>query len=642
MLWRLLGLVLVIGVMQTVWASEPIKIGVLTFRPKAQAQTQWQPLATALKTVIPDRDFVVETYTLTEMASVVASHQVDFVLTNPGQYVLLARPNGLQAPLATLLMDESGHETSAFGGVVFTRAGPRQASSLADLEGKTLAAVGKDSLGGYLMQAFEFQKLGIDLDHDTRLLITSVPQDKVVAAVLDGRADAGFVRTGLLEAMAREGKLDLSRIHVLNLQNPNNFPVRTSIPLYPEWPFSYLDQVDEHLARQVTAALFLIKEDSAMARTMGIRGFSVPADYTPVADLLKALRVPPFDKAPLFTLNDVVTRYRLQLLWAALALVSIALLGLRLWLTSRALRREQHHVLLQRQALAESEFRWKFAVEASGGGLWDWDVAAGTLFLADSWKATLGYGPDELSQNTLEWESRLHPDDRAGALAALAQCMRGETGRYRHENRVRGKDGSYKWVLELGQVVRRDAAGAPLRLIGIDTDITERKAAEEKLQLAASVFSHAREGITITNTEGDIIDVNEAFSLITGYSRDEVLGRNPRFLSSGRQSRSFYTTMYADLQTKSHWYGEVWNRRKSGEVYAQMLTISTVRDAHGKVTHYVAMFFDITALKAQQKQLEHIAHYDALTDLPNRVLLADRLHQAMVQAQRRRQLLAVA
>jgi diguanylate cyclase (GGDEF)-like protein/PAS domain S-box-containing protein len=635
-------LVLLAGFVPPVWASEPVKIGVLTFRPKAQAQMQWQPLAAALKAVIPDQDFVVTVYTLAEMKSVVEHRQVDFVLTSPGQYVLLARPNGLQAPLATLLMDESGRETSTFGGVAFVRAGSQQVASLVDLKGKTVAAVSKDSMGGYLMQAFELLKLGVDLEHDAKVLLTGVPQDGVVAAVLNGQADAGFVRTGLLEAMAREGKLDLSRIHVLNLQNLQDFPVRTSTPLYPEWLFTYLSQVDEHLARKVTAALFLIKDDSAAAQSMGIRGFSVPADYTPVADLLKTLRVPPFDKAPLFTLKDVVARYRLPLLGAAFALVLIALLGLRLWLTSQALRREKRHVMIQRQALEESEFRWKFAVEASGGGLWDWDVTAGTQYLSDSWKAILGYTPDELSQNVIEWESRLHPDDRAGALAALEQSLNSGDGRFRHENRVRCKDGSYKWLLVLGLVVRRDAAGLPLRMIGIDTDITERKVAEEKLLLAASVFSHAREGITITNTAGNIIDVNEAFSQITGYSRDEVLGKNPRFLSSGRQSRAFYATMYAELQSKNHWYGEVWNRRKNGEVYAQMLTISTVRDGSGNVTHYVAMFFDITAIKEHQKRLEHIAHYDALTDLPNRVLLADRLHQAMVQAKRRKRLLAVA
>ncbi len=173
-------------------------------------------------------------------------------------------------------------------------------------------------------------------------------------------------------------------------------------------------------------------------------------------------------------------------------------------------------------------------------------------------------------------------------------------------------------------------------------DISERKVAFDKLQLAASVFTHAREGITITDANANIIDVNDAFSRITGFSRDEVLGQNPRLLSSGRQSSEFYANMWHDLLEEDHWYGEIWNRRKSGEVYPQMITISTVRDDADQVRHYVALFTDISSLKAHQHELEHIAHFDALTNLPNRVLLADRLQQGMMQAQRRGQMLALA
>ncbi|MBP6711866.1 MAG: PocR ligand-binding domain-containing protein, partial [Propionivibrio sp.] len=155
--------------------------------------------------------------------------------------------------------------------------------------------------------------------------------------------------------------------------------------------------------------------------------------------------------------------------------------------------------------------------------------------------------------------------------------------------------------------------------------ITELKEAEKKLQLAASVFTHAREGIMITTASGEIIEVNDAFTRITGYTRDEVLGRTPRILSSGRQEKPFYAGLWHDLTEKGHWYGEIWNRRKSGEVYAVMQTISAVSDASGIIGQYVALFSDITTLKEHQSQLEHIAHYDALTTLPNRVLLADRM-----------------
>lgn len=159
-------------------------------------------------------------------------------------------------------------------------------------------------------------------------------------------------------------------------------------------------------------------------------------------------------------------------------------------------------------------------------------------------------------------------------------------------------------------------------------------------RLAATVFAHAREGIMVTDASGAIMDVNHAFTRITGYGHDEVLGCNPHILSSGRQPKEFYAAMWLGLQQQGFWEGEVWNQRKDGVVYAALQTINAVRNAAGTVSQYVALFSDITALKVHESELEHIAHFDVLTDLPNRVLLADRLRQGMAQAQRRGKLLA--
>ena len=171
--------------------------------------------------------------------------------------------------------------------------------------------------------------------------------------------------------------------------------------------------------------------------------------------------------------------------------------------------------------------------------------------------------------------------------------------------------------------------------------LAERILSEEKLKLAASVFTHARESIVITDAAGIILDVNDNFTYTTGYSREESIGKNPRILQSGRQSPEFYAEMWKGLKEENYWSGEIWNRRKNGEVYAEIKTISAVRDVNGITTHYVALGNDITPMKAHQDQLEHIAHYDILTNLPNRVLLADRLSQAMLQCSRNKQSLAV-
>ncbi len=197
------------------------------------------------------------------------------------------------------------------------------------------------------------------------------------------------------------------------------------------------------------------------------------------------------------------------------------------------------------------------------------------------------------------------------------------------------------WVL-CNAYPMHDEEGKILQVVVTFTDITERKQAEARLQLSASVFEHAGEGIIITNADGTILDVNEAFTRITGYLPEEALGQNPRFLASGLQDQAFYANLWRVLLAEGQWSGEIWNRRKDGSVFAELLTISAVRDAHGSPRHYVALFSDITAIKEYQNQLEHLANFDALTHLPNRVLLADRLQQAMAQAKRRGQQLAVA
>lgn len=168
-----------------------------------------------------------------------------------------------------------------------------------------------------------------------------------------------------------------------------------------------------------------------------------------------------------------------------------------------------------------------------------------------------------------------------------------------------------------------------------------RHARDADARLAATVFTHAREGIIITDPAGAIVEANQAFADLSGYAISELIGRNPRMLGSGRHPPDFFHNLWADLGEKGHWYGEIWNRNKQGEVFAVMVTIGTVFDLRGRVRHYVGLFSDITLQKAHEQQLEHIAHYDALTGLTNRVLLGDRLRQAMMQCRRRSRQMAV-
>ena len=186
-----------------------------------------------------------------------------------------------------------------------------------------------------------------------------------------------------------------------------------------------------------------------------------------------------------------------------------------------------------------------------------------------------------------------------------------------------------------------DERGEVESIFGIGRDVSESLQMQERIQLAAKVFIHAREGIVITDTAGAIVDVNEAFCRITGHSREDVLGANPRILNSGRQDAAFYEAMWHSICKTGYWSGEIWNKRKNGEVYAEILTISAVRDAGQQVKNYVALFTDITPIKEHQQQLERMAHFDMLTGLPNRLLFAQRLGEAMRVCARRKRSLSV-
>ena len=201
-------------------------------------------------------------------------------------------------------------------------------------------------------------------------------------------------------------------------------------------------------------------------------------------------------------------------------------------------------------------------------------------------------------------------------------------------------DGKRKWF-ETYKAPILDTEGSVFGTVGFARDITESKQAKEKLKLSASVFTYAREGIIITDVNKNIIDVNQAFVEITGFSHADVLGKNPNILQSGRHDENFYRQLWNTLEQDGVWQGELWNRKKSGEEYAEHLTISAVYDDNKVVQNYVALFTDITLQKQQQEELEHIAHYDMLTDLPNRVLFYDRIRQAISQTTRRGKLISV-
>jgi diguanylate cyclase (GGDEF)-like protein/PAS domain S-box-containing protein len=316
--------------------------------------------------------------------------------------------------------------------------------------------------------------------------------------------------------------------------------------------------------------------------------------------------------------------------WVLPALIAAFILVIMVSFITYYLHRFNRRIALSRDSLQESEERFKALSDASYGGIVIHDQ--GLILECNKGLSDItGFRYSELiGMNGFDLIA-------AEDLNTVLENMR-SASTHSYETVGVHKDGSkYPLSIKGKNITYKGHVARVTEFI----DITERKKAEEQLKLAASVFTHAREGIMITDSKGAIIDVNDTFSHITGYSREEVLGKNPRFLKSNQHSRDFYSAMWASLLTKKQWSGELWNRRKNGELFFELATISAVSDAKGKTQNYVALFSDITQMKKHQQQLEHIVHYDPLTNLANRVLLDDRLHHAMSQCERRGQSLAV-
>ncbi|WP_303900895.1 PAS domain S-box protein [Thiohalomonas denitrificans] len=293
------------------------------------------------------------------------------------------------------------------------------------------------------------------------------------------------------------------------------------------------------------------------------------------------------------------------------------------------------------RALRTSEERLRLALEGSRDGFWDIDFESGQTYFSDRFTELFGYAPEEVGKDLDSWEKLVHPEDLPQVRAELEAHLKGEVPQYRSEHRIRTKSGQVVWVLARGLVVRRDSSGQPLRMAGTLIDITERKQVEERLRLWAKVFESSSEGIFITDAQRRIVLVNDAFSRITGYSSAEAIGHDPHFLSSGRHDHAFFQAIWETIDEVGHWQGEIYDRRKDGEVYPEWMTISAVHDEQGKVINYVAMFSDISERKEAEARIDFLARHDLLTGLPNRRLLREWLEQGIAHASQEGYRLAV-
>lgn len=265
-------------------------------------------------------------------------------------------------------------------------------------------------------------------------------------------------------------------------------------------------------------------------------------------------------------------------------------------------------------------------------GSWELDIADNRMFWSEELYRIFEMDPKGGPGDYERFLQIVHPEDRERVDQAYRDALRNREP-YEVEHRMITADGHVRQIRERGETFY-DEDGKPLRSIGTAQDITDIRHMESQMQLLGTAFHHSGEAIMITDHDNRIVTVNPAFTTLTGYSQQEVIGRNPSILSAGRTEAADYEKMWTAIIQKGYWQGEVWDRRKDGGVYPKWLSISVMRDDDGGIRYYIAHFTDVSAERATEARLHHMAHHDMLTGLHNRFSLKDRLEHALAVARR--------
>ncbi len=499
---------------------EEVRVGVLSFRSMSETIRMWSPTAEWLSSRLPGKQFKIVPYYFSDLDRAASRAEVDFILTNPEHFVLLRHRQHL-TPLATVITLADGHPVNQFGGVIFVRSDRHDLQGLKDLKGKKIAAVDERSMGGYLMQAWTLRKVGVNTSRDLEMRYTGMPHDKVVPEVLGRRVDAGFVRTGVLEALIRENRLELPSVRILNVQSGSSFPQLLSTDLYPEWPFSAMPNLPDTLVKEVTLALLAITPDSLPASKGNYYGFSPPANYTAVEAIMTRLRTNP-DRID-FDWEDVFAKYTLLIVSVLMVLLfSALLLVLRLQRSKRLLMR----------ALAETKRLGvrNILLESLGEGVLGGDAQGYCIFINSAALVLTGYRQEEVIGKPVHLLFRCRRWDGSEYQAGDSPIDRTiHDGKQReNEGLLLTRDGRQVPVHWLVTAIQPELT--PSGVVIALQDISLRKAMEKSLRESErrlqDILNHTPLLLMLKDLQGQLVQVNRQYKRLFMLSEEEKFGWN--------------------------------------------------------------------------------------------------------------------
>ncbi|MCK4303449.1 MAG: PAS domain S-box protein, partial [Candidatus Eisenbacteria sp.] len=595
-------------------AQDLVKIGVLAKRGPERCLEKWGLTAEYLSKPIPvvpldiGRSFVIVPLDYDELHAAVERGEVDFVLANPSMYVELETDHGVNR-LVSLRNLHGGIAYTSYAGVIFRRADRDDIKCLDDLKGKTFMAVNEESLGGWLAAWRELKEAGIDPYRDFAELQFDDTHDFVVYTVRDGLVDAGTVRSDTLERMAAEGKIRLENFRVINEQGTDilELPVQRSTRRYPEWPLAKVAHTSDELAEEVAFALLNMPADCPAAKAARCAGWTVPLNYQPVHECLKELRVGLYKDYGKVTFGDVLKQY-----WPWIASVAVLLAGMAVTLAwaLRFLRQRKRAEAI----LRESEQHHRQIFEAATDGVLVFDPRGKIVEANPAACAMYGYDYDELiglGDRDIVHRNCYH-------LFENFKTQLQSAGKFHAESTDVRKDGTPFEVEVRGSPVA--VKGKP-HLLAVVSDITERKRAEEKLRLLSQAVGNAVEGIAMGDPEYRITYVNDTFTRMFGYSREELIGRNIADVYAKAQAPQLEEALKATME--GGWMGELVGKRKNGELFPVSISSSKVLNDEGNVVAQMASHSDITERKQVEEKLRESEerYRNLISNLSNVVIM---------------------
>jgi len=572
--------ILFIFLSSLVIAQESIRFGVFAYKGVEQTRKQYAPLTEALSEKLRT-PVVLELLTQEEMNTKMARGELDIITTNPTHFLHIRQSYHLNGAVATLEGYNDGVATDALAGVIVVK-NQSNIKKLRDLRGKRIATPSKTHMGGYRAQAYEIYLSGVDISKESTIIEVGGSHQKSVETVLSGEADAAFIRDGIYEEMLESGSIPKNALRIINEQKSTH-PYVVSTHFYPEWPVLIMLHVSKQTAKEFTAALLSL-ESTQKLRDGGINGYCLPADYLRVEELSRALRLPPFDKAPQFTYLDIIEQYTPHLL--ALAL----LLSLGILYHLRERRRKNFITSL---------------LSNIGDGVYGVDKTGNCIWINQKALTLLGYSEDEVlrkDQHLLFHHHKHHDVEYPVVECPIYKTQRDGKTREEKEWFIR-KDGSF-FPVDL-TVASTQNGGA----IVVFHDTSEFVRKEQELVRTNNQLSSLLQSIPdlvwMKDKDGIYITCNKRFEDFFGASKEEIVGKNDYdFLP--QESADFFrmhdkNAMVSNVQLIN--YEEI-TFADGHKEYLQTSKIA-VRDANGEIVGVLGIGRDITELRDAQEELKN-------------------------------------